>query len=753
MEVRPRYRALLETGLCVAILAVLPILALYPALIGLHVPMALQDVLFEAPWAEARTRETETAATPFTQLQARRYYPWFAELSRAAEAGESVRWNPNEACGTPFLAAWRTRTLSPFSVPFYLMPLHRAIAVSFLAKLLVAGLAAFYAMRRMGLSRALALLVAVTFQLGGPALVWAPFPLSDVAVWLPLLMLFAERAAMGQWRAWPAGGIAVGLMALGGDPQALACSLLFAAAYTLVRTAGRGAGPALRTAALTLAGGFGLGLALAAVQILPYIEFARLAAPSGLPLQTTFRAGDTAALLAPAVLAPSRAGDLPVALMLYTGVAPALLLVLWLAVRPYGHAALRRRMDAMALAVAAWTVLAAISVRLPGAVGPQHFLLVHAFAIPFVAAWAASEWLELDPDECKGALARLAVLIPILWGGGALLVLGQLGERGNGWGLQVILALCWAVLLLGLIGWTLLKPGARLFGYSAAALAAIALLAVQLPNSGATPAPSVFPDTSFTMTLREAGGRVTGSAALDRWPLFVNGIAQTGNPSGINLARYAEFMEQRVESPTFVRQTGADLLLLRKEDIQGPFAPLRPVLGVRHVFSAGAVLFEDKSANPRVWLAHAWRESGAGAAAAASPDDTPVVEANGAPVPEMPDPEELAAAGESPAVNVRHLGRDALRFGVSTTLPGLLVLNDTWYPGWHAEVNGRRQPLVRVNSLFRGVFVPTGESEVVFFYKPASHRMGLLLSAAAALATAYGLLMLARAGRRRTNPF
>ena len=65
---------------------------------------------------------------------------------------------------------------------------------------------------------------------------------------------------------------------------------------------------------------------------------------------------------------------------------------------------------------------------------------------------------------------------------------------------------------------------------------------------------------------------------------------------------------------------------------------------------------------------------------------------------------------------------------VSSERPGILVLKDAYYPGWHATVNGEPVDVVPTNVLFRGVPVPAGESEVVFAYVPTTWRTGLWLS-------------------------
>jgi hypothetical protein len=61
---------------------------------------------------------------------------------------------------------------------------------------------------------------------------------------------------------------------------------------------------------------------------------------------------------------------------------------------------------------------------------------------------------------------------------------------------------------------------------------------------------------------------------------------------------------------------------------------------------------------------------------------------------------------------------------------GILVLADSYYPGWKASVNGKDEIIRRANLFFRAVSLPPGNHTVEFRYEPMSFRIGLAVSIA-----------------------
>ncbi|MBX7099121.1 MAG: YfhO family protein, partial [Myxococcaceae bacterium] len=100
-----------------------------------------------------------------------------------------------------------------------------------------------------------------------------------------------------------------------------------------------------------------------------------------------------------------------------------------------------------------------------------------------------------------------------------------------------------------------------------------------------------------------------------------------------------------------------------------------------------------------------------------------------------------AAPCESPTPTVRR-GEEWLEVEVNACAPRLLVLGDSYFPGWRALVDGEEVEVSRADGMLRGVRVPAGPHRVRFTYRPRSVQVG-------GVGTLLGAIAVAALGMRR----
>ena len=93
------------------------------------------------------------------------------------------------------------------------------------------------------------------------------------------------------------------------------------------------------------------------------------------------------------------------------------------------------------------------------------------------------------------------------------------------------------------------------------------------------------------------------------------------------------------------------------------------------------------------------------------------------------------AAGGSSVEFTEHRDNE-VKLRVETERPGLLVLSDTYYPGWQAYVDGEKTPIYPTDAALRSVYLEAGEHEVRFVYSPGTFKLGTAISGLSLLALA-----------------
>ncbi|MBV9578436.1 MAG: hypothetical protein JO057_07600, partial [Chloroflexi bacterium] len=86
------------------------------------------------------------------------------------------------------------------------------------------------------------------------------------------------------------------------------------------------------------------------------------------------------------------------------------------------------------------------------------------------------------------------------------------------------------------------------------------------------------------------------------------------------------------------------------------------------------------------------------------------------------------------SVDMEDYRPNSVRLRVQAPSAGVVVLKDSFFPGWQATLNGVSANVVRVNGIVRGVIVPQpGDYEVEFVYRPTTFVAGVWLSIAVLL--------------------
>jgi hypothetical protein len=205
---------------------------------------------------------------------------------------------------------------------------------------------------------------------------------------------------------------------------------------------------------------------------------------------------------------------------------------------------------------------------------------------------------------------------------------------------------------------------------------------------------------------------------------LLDGLASASNFDPLVSARYADFVQ--VISDT------RSLRLLQLMDV-GAIVSSEP-LPLEALYRGDATTVYGVPGDVRrvrvVYAARTAADAASALRAVADPDFDPASEV----VLEADDPalHSRASTPPSPPASLT-ASPNVVTIPVSLARPGWVVLSDTYYPGWAADVDGRPAPVLRANYAFRAVAVEAGAHTVEFRYQPRSFQIGLWISGAGAL--------------------
>lgn len=690
-----------------------------------------------------------------------------AYLVRGLLSGRLPLWNPHVGLGRPFLADIETAAFYPPNLLYLVLEPHLGLTLLLVAHTALLLWGWVHLGRYLEMDRAAAWVGGLAFASSGAVVGTIHkglIPYGDAIAWTPLLFLLAARL-QDAWSARRAADLALGLglQVLCGHPQ-MAWLTWFTLGLFLVA---RGLGtPVLRDWRPLAAGTFGLavalagGLALAAVQLLPFLELVGQGNRSR-PSVHFASSGALGWLQWTSLFVPAGA-DPPIAFSRASFYVGSLLSVAGLAgLTRIGD----RNVRGLALVAAVgipyslgpgtplfgllYRVVPGLSsFRFPGRIGVIVTLVLLVAAGLFLSErttrrsgllacaaggalvmWAIARWQPVLPVEgapgsrpVRLLLAALGVFLLMLW-----------HSRASRWPRRTLVMGGMATVVLAEIA--LASAAHRPFRVGAGPFPAEQAVAAVLQGAGllrpGAPPPRVLVPYPL---LRDDSGMLYGFSSPSGYVALTLGSVWIYLHESLGLA--APALVNTFPSPEIF-------------DF-GPF-PYRSASLALGYDRAASRLVRNPDPDPRAYVAHTVEvvadvhEAVARLRAGQDRDHVTLL----APVPAYEPP----PAGSRPEARAEIVAfaPERMAIEVESSRAGLLVVGEAWYPGWRATVSGRQAACLQANGWMRAVAVPAGRSQVVLSFRSRYLPLGAtisLVSLALCLAARAGV----RAGRLRSSP-
>jgi hypothetical protein len=677
--------------------------------------------------------------------------PWAAHTWGEVQAGRPPLWDPNHFLGQPLLGQGQPQAVFPLNWLLYALPLPsgwpRQMGLHWYFALLhlLAARSAYLLARSLGASRWGSILGGLAFTLTAwmGSTFW-PQMLAG-AVTAPLVFLYIIRLPDGRrpWIDASLGGLFLGLCWLSGHHQIPIFVSLAAAAigFHALWKDRRLGGP--------LALFWIFAFAAGALQTLPAVEYGRLAVRwvnASHPVGWTERvpyAVHTRFSLAASALGSLFTGEHGLSPSPFVGFSAFSLAICAVA------ACWRRTVVRLLLALGILALLYALGAATPleglaygliptveKARAPAMAIVLFGLAVAMLAALG----LDAVLFSARGAALARKLIGPLL-AGCLVLACGSLVAGVAFWSAWVpVLA---ALTLAGLLAaWSsgrlpAVAVAASLCGLLLAESAAATWWRLPGPAAGQT-------DLAFLSSHADLAEYLRSHAGMSRVDVDERAIAYNFG-DWFGLPQYNGYLASvttnvyrlGLHSDAVRRLAGVEYLAANEPTPMFRQEVFRSRSGVR--------VFRNSDVQTRAFAVHrAVTVAGRGGVAAAI--DSLGRDATRTVVLVEPAPS-LEDCGVPDAVWIDRYSSQRVSIEARMGCRGMVILSDTAYPGWEAEVDGKPAKIWDAYGAFRGVVVESGRHRLEFHYRPASVLIGAVFTAIAAAAAA-GLAFRERLMRR-----
>lgn len=702
--------------LLLALLLLLPFLFFFPATSGLAV-LGDQDAIFY-------------------------FFPAYRLVADEFRSFNFPLWNPYVYSGMPLFAVWQAGVLDPVNWIFLFTGV-TGRTLSFVQQLSfsLTLVSTFLYARAIGMMRKSAVVAAIVYGFSGFLVARTLYPgLLHAAALTPLLLYCIERTSQlaKERRVWTfvaLGSLVFAWQIFAGHPQPVVYSGMLALSYALFRRS--------LHAVLVLIGGVCVG----AIQWLPAWEVGRQSVRDAWTFEMFSQHSLNPISFLVSIIPYFHGGGRGIYAMPFWGEywhhleSQSYLGVLALSLAAAGAVIAWRKRESLGIF---WSIVAIVAALL--AMGkyflPLNYLVYHipvlgnfrspnrhwmevALACAVLAGFALDRILR-DGDRLvsRNALrAGIALTILAALVSGYVLFVGHWPQAG---------AEFWTPLISGIVAISALAACIRF--RSASVLIVVLLVDYCLYASFApiwsAPRPedglgSAKPEI-VTNDSRSHLQLAAGSGEFD--PRLYYGVRMASGYDPLINARYKEF--------TGINEAGHSHLKSLLDETDRTL----DVLNVKYVIAGpefrdqmrstgrwkevGEGLFENLNVLPAAWF-----ES---SEATSRPEWDTVRAIRG----ELPGFQPLAGN-----IVVRRLSPSVLDIDVTTEQDATLVLSETYWPGWHAKVDGKDASIKRVDYALRGVELAAGPHHILMWYWPWTMTAGIIVSSVALLALAVLVLI------------
>jgi hypothetical protein len=747
--------------------AAIVVLTYFPVLAG-KVPLPNDMVFRYPPWDAI----AKPALPPFATIGdlITFVYPLRLFGSRTVKQAQLPLWNPYFSSGAPFVADSQSAVFYPLNLLSYVLPLPIAWSAGLMIRLFLAATFMSLFMRAMGASRTGAILSGIVFGWCGFNTSWQGFPMGDSAIWLPLMCYAVQRL----YRSPDSAGLALAAMAfampvLAGHPETAAHASLTAIVFAVIlRVLPAEENDESRRFFVRMSVAGFLAVGVAAIQVLPTVEWLSQAGQYLNTVWATLPLSQALGIVSRDIhYSPNSAGIHVPEAASYVG-------LMTLLVAPLAFLHDRKR---YAVALAIITVLAfmtAFSVQplrwivshipLLKGIKNNRVILVESFGLAALAGLGITALQEKSRQfkRSKGALL-LAIAFVLTFGMVYTLqrkTTFRVSVMRRPSFSRVLLVASAVPLVTALFG----RMRGRSFSIAICGIAAFDLVTFSYGYTSFAERRNIFPTApvfDFLKAHTDPGAyrvvalsgaypvnspSVYGLAAADGYDIPLQRMWYFNNGLRVDGETALQFTEDRILAAQDRRLDLLNVKYLVGKVSNPDFERMRQEERFPIVFEAGGLaVFENKTVLPRAF--------------AVPVSGTEVLSDLSAQIARLTDrsfdPERSVIAASRPVAaastdalvqaftsDVETIEHDvnAVAYRTQTSQPAVLVVSQSYYPGWYATVDGKPAAVFAADIALTGVVVPAGTHDVRLFLNPLSFRVGMMLTAIAVLCVA-GLLV------------